>query len=173
MPNFSNSDLRGDGWRMHSRSILFRVLIALSPFFVWRTATASDIRQITVLNRLIGFNFNGGGSALSGTTVSCQRVAYTGTIVGWYIDADVAGSATFGVRSVAFGSYTGVAGYSGYTDVTGGGTAPVLSSAAEATFSNLTSWVTSVSAGTEVCAQLSSPATAAWVNLYLVTSGVN
>ncbi len=119
--------------------------------------------------RTIGYNFDGGGSALSGTITRCVRVPYAGTITGWYIDADQSGSATFGVRSVAFASYTGSAGYSGYTDVTGGGTAPVLSSAVTATFANLTSWATAVTAK-EYCMQLSSPATVTWINVYLIVS---
>jgi len=118
-------------------------------------------------SHVIAFHFDGGGSALSGTTVRCERAPVTSTINGWYIDADQSGSATFGVRSVAFASYTGSAGYSGYTDVTGGGTAPVLSSAVTATFAKLTSWVTSVTAGAEYCVQLSSPSTITWANLYI------
>ncbi len=125
------------------------------------------------INRTIAFHFDGSGSALSGTTVRCERTPYAGTINAWYIDADVSGSATFGVRSVAFTSYTGSAGYSGYTDVTGGGTAPVLSSAVTATFANLTSWVTSVTAGTEYCVQLSSPASVTWADVYLVVAATN
>ena len=119
--------------------------------------------------RTIGFSFDGGGSALSGTITRCVRVPYAGTITGWYIDADQSGSATFSVRSVAFASYTGSAGYSGYTDVTGGGTAPVLSSAVTATFANLTSWATAVTAK-EYCIQLTSPTTITWVNVYLIVS---
>lgn len=118
--------------------------------------------------RAIAVHFASGSAApLLGTTTACQRIAFAGTITGWYIDADVAGSGTIGVRSVAFASFTGVAGYAGYTDVTGGGTAPTISSAANATFGNLTSWVTALSANTEVCIQLSSPSTATALNVYL------
>ena len=117
--------------------------------------------------RTMGYHFDGGGSALSGTITYCSQVPITGTILGWHIDADQSGSATFAVRSVAFGSYTGTAGFAGYTDVTGGGTAPILSSAVTATSANLTSWVTSVNATDEYCFQLSSPATITWVNVVI------
>lgn len=117
--------------------------------------------------RTIAAHFDGGGSAISGTKTACMRTPYAGTITGWYIDGDVAGSGTFAVRSVAFGSYTGTAGFAGYTDVTGGGTAPVLTTAVTATFANLTSWVTTVTAGNEYCFQLTSPATATQLNVYL------
>lgn len=120
--------------------------------------------------RTIGFHLDGGGSALSGTITSCLRVPYAGTITGWYIDADQSGSITLAVRKVAFASYTGTAGFSGYTDVTGGGTAPVLSSAVTATFANLTSWVTAVTAGQEYCIQGTSPATITWANIYITVS---
>ena len=128
--------------------------------------TASCAAGTTNQNlREVGYHFDGGGSALTGTTTYCTQVLVTGTILGWYIDADESGSATFGVRSVTFGSYTGIAGYAGYTDVTGGGTAPVLSSAVTATYSSLTSWVTSVNATDEYCFQLSSPTSVKWVNI--------
>lgn len=117
--------------------------------------------------RQIAFHFDGGGSPLSGTITSCQRIQYAGAINGWYVDADVAGSGTIGVRSVAFASYTGVAGYSGYTDVTGGGTPPSISSGTNATFSNLTSWTTAVTAGQEWCFQLTAPATSTVIDGYL------
>lgn len=117
--------------------------------------------------RQFGAHFDGQGSALSGTIVACQRVPWAGSITGWYVIADASGSATIGVKKVAFASYTGESGYSGYTDVTGGGTAPGLSSAVTATFSNLTSWSTSVTAGQVYCIQLSSPATAKKVDVYI------
>ena len=117
--------------------------------------------------RSLGYHFDGGGSALSGTTTYCAQAQSAGTIFAWYVSADAAGNATFGIRSVAFGSYTGVAGYSGYTDVTGGGTAPALSSAVSATDVNLNSWVTSVAARSLYCFQLSSPGTIKWVDVVL------
>jgi hypothetical protein len=132
----------------------------------WKPCTAAAATANQNI-RTIGYHFDGGGSALSGTITYCAAVPSAGTISGWHIDADQSGSATFGVRKVAFASYTGTAGFSGYTDVTGGGTAPVLSSAVTATSSSLTSWVTTVTAGQEYCFQLSSPATVTWVNVVL------
>jgi len=117
--------------------------------------------------REIGMHFDGGGAALSGTKTYCTLVRFAGTIAGWYVDTDVSGSATFAVHSVAFASYTGTAGFAGYADVTGGGTAPSISSATNATFANLTSWVTTVTAGSEFCFQMTSPSTATWTNVYL------
>jgi hypothetical protein len=120
--------------------------------------------------RTIGWRFDGGGTAIAGTQIACYKVAFGGTITGWYTDADVSGSVTWAIRSVAYGSFTGTAGFSGYTDVTGGGTAPVLSSAVTATFGNLTSWVTTVTAGNEYCFQITSPSTLTAVNLVLTVA---
>lgn len=107
------------------------------------------------------------GSVIAGTITGCKRIEYAGTITNWNVYGNVSGSATLGVRSVAFASYTGTAGYSGYTDVTGGGTAPSLSSAVVNSSSTLTSWVTSVSANSIVCVQLSSPANVSTLDVVL------
>ncbi len=121
--------------------------------------------------RQMAFHFDGGGSVLASTVTTCAMQPIGGTITGWYIEGDVSGSATFALRSVAFGAgYTGVAGFSGYTDVTGGGTAPTISSAVQRTFSNLTSWVTTWNAGDILCAQMTSPTSFTWVNLHLTMS---
>lgn len=117
--------------------------------------------------RDVGFNFSNGGAALSGTTTVCDVVEVAGTITKWYVVGDVSGSATIGVKSVATGSYTGIAGFSGYTDVTGGGTAPSLSSAVYAASSTLTNWVTAITADTIYCLQLTSPATVTNLSVHL------
>ena len=131
-----------------------------------RVIAAGDLPSNQTI-RPIGWHFDGGGSALSATQTGCYRVPFAGAITGWHIDGDQAGTATFAVRSVAFASYTGTAGFSGYTDVTGGGTAPTVSSSAIATFANVTSWVTTVTANSEFCFQMTSPATFTWVNVVL------
>lgn len=120
--------------------------------------------------RTIAFNFNGQGTALSGTVTGCTYVPWAGTINGWYMASDVSGSGTIGVRSVATGSYTGVASFSSYTNVVSTGTAPSLSSATFSSFSNLTNWVTSVTAGQVWCAQLTSPASATVISVFLIVA---
>lgn len=107
------------------------------------------------------------GSVIAGTITGCKRIEYAGTISGWYVYGNVSGSATLGVRSVAFASYTGLAGFSGYTDVTGGGTAPSLSTAVINSSTTLTSWVTAVTANSIVCVQLSSPASVSTLDVVL------
>lgn len=121
-------------------------------------------------SRRIAVHFDGHGSALSGTTVTCQSATWSGTITSWTVVADASGSATIGIRYVSYASYSNEAGYSGYSDLTGGGTAPGLSSATKATSSTLTSWTTTITAGNVYCIQLSSPSTAKKVDVYL--SGV-
>lgn len=129
------------------------------------TVTASG--SANQLTRLLGNHFDNAGAALSGTTTACYVNPISGTITGWYMDSDVSGSGTIGVRFVVPGSFTGTAGFAGYTDVTGGGTAPSLSSATYSAFANLTSWITTVTAGNIYCFQLTSPANATYINVTL------
>jgi len=131
------------------------------------TCTVTASGSANQLTRTLGYHFDNAGSALSGTTTACYREPISGIINGWYMDSDVAGSGTIGIRSTTSGSFTGTAGFAGYTDVTGGGTAPSLSSAVYSEFANLTSWATTVTAGNIVCFQLSSPATATYINVTL------
>lgn len=133
----------------------------------WRDLGGTVAFTSDIPNTQIATHFDGGGSAITGTKVSCQRIPYGGTITGWYIDSDVSGSATFGARKVAFASYTGVAGYAGYTDVTGGGTAPTISSNTNNNSSTLTSWVTAVSQGQIYCFQVSSVTSSTVLDVYL------
>lgn len=118
--------------------------------------------------RTIGAKFQSSdGTAMSGTVVSCQQIDFAGTLTDWSVLADVSGSVTLGIKTVALASYTGESGYSGYTDIINAGTAPSLSSAAKASSSTLTSWTTSLTAGQVLCVQLSSPATATKATLKL------
>ncbi len=109
--------------------------------------------------RALGATFTGNGSALSGTATDCQEVTSGGTINAVYTVADVSGSVTVDIRTVAYASYTGIAGFSGYTSIINAGTAPSLSSAVKYTDSTLTSWSLTLTAGTVFCVQISSPAT--------------
>jgi len=118
-----------------------------------QTATGGGSAAVT---RSLGmlFESSDGTTAISGTQTRCAYVPFGGTIVGWHVSGNASGSATFGVKNVAHSSYTGEAGYGGYTDVVGTGTAPAVSSAAQAVFSDLTNWTTSFSSGKDWCIQL-------------------
>jgi hypothetical protein len=109
--------------------------------------------------RRIGYVFDGGGSALSGTLDACQVVDFGGTITGVSLIADVSGSATVDVRTVAYSSYTGA---SSASTITASDT-PALSSAIKYQDTTLTGWTTSLSANTVVCFHVTSPATATWI----------
>ena len=108
--------------------------------------------------RSVGFAFDGGGVAISGTKVGCTEVLSSGTISSVYTTADVSGSATIDIRTVAFASYTGTAGFSGYTSIVASAP-PSLSSAVSLNNNTLTGWTTALTSGTMVCFQESSPAT--------------
>jgi hypothetical protein len=144
---------------------------AYAPVSMSGDATMASTGAVTLAApqkiRQMGFAFDGGGAVLSGTMTRCSMFPGGGTITGWYIEGDQSGSATFGVRSTAFGSYTGIAGYAGYADVTGGGTAPSITAAAQASSTALTGWVTTWTGGDIMCVQMTSPVAFTWVNLHL------
>lgn len=113
--------------------------------------------------RTIGAVFDGGGSALTGTTTRCTYVPYSGTIQAATLISDVPGTATVDVRTVAYSSYTGP---SSASTITGSAT-PSLSSAAKYQDTTLAGWNTSVAAGTMACFVLASPSTITWAALSL------
>lgn len=114
--------------------------------------TNQNIREVNAV-------FDGGGSALSGTTTRCRQVNFAGTIQEFSAVGDQSGSATVKVLTVAFASYTGPGSAS---DITGGGES--LSSVTKLQDSTLTGWTTSLSANTVVCMQVSSPSTFTWLS---------
>src|ERR1700682_253567 len=59
--------------------------------------------------RTVSATFDGGGSALSGTTKRCSLINYGGTIKRFTMVSDLSGNATIDVLTVAYGSYTGPA----------------------------------------------------------------
>jgi hypothetical protein len=119
------------------------------------------------LTRVLSYHFDGQGSPLAGTITGCLDVNIGGTLISWAMESDVSGSATIGVHYVARASYTGIAGYAGYTNLIGTGTPPSLSSAAQSSSTTLTNWTTNVVTGNKFCFQLSGPSTVTWVNVYL------
>jgi hypothetical protein len=107
----------------------------------------------------IPFSFSGGGSALSGTQTACSApLAFGGNVNQFSMTADVSGGATIVVRSTTTASYTGTAGFSGYTLVSASG-GEVLSSAAYMTDTTLTSWTRQIAPQSIICVQLTSPST--------------
>ncbi len=120
----------------------------------------------------VGAQFGGvGGTVIaSGTYTSCFVAPITGTPAGWsVVGQGGAGTAIFAVRTAtqaAYNSGGGDSGFAGYTDVTGGGTAPTISGAASVTGSSMTSW-TSLTKGDVVCFRLSSPSVFTAVNVLL------
>lgn len=106
-----------------------------------------------------GASFDGGGSALSGTTTRCVRVWYAGTITGATMIGDQSGNATVKVKKVGYSSFTGPASAS---DISNGGL--IMTGAVKAEDTTLTGWTTAISAGDVVCFELSSPATLTTLN---------
>lgn len=115
--------------------------------------TNQNLRTITAV-------FDGGGSALSGTTTRCTHVNFAGSITGFTMISDVSGNATVDVLTVAYGSYTGPGSASSITD----SHTPSMTGATKYQDTTLTGWTTALSANTAVCFTLSSPATITWLS---------
>lgn len=123
-------------------------------------------------SRVIGFKFDGGGSALSGTLTGCKVIQASGTITGVYTFGSISGSATVGIRTIAYASYVGIAGYSGYTSIVASAP-PSLVSAFTYSDSTLTGWTTALTKGQYFCVQLSSPTTVTDVTVEVQFSASN
>lgn len=103
--------------------------------------------------RTISAAWDGGGSAISASTV-CAQVNFAGNITEFTMIGDVSGNATVKVQTVAYGSYTG----SGSTsDISNGG--ETMTGAIKLQDTTLTGWTTAVTANTVFCFVLSAPAT--------------
>lgn len=113
--------------------------------------------------RDIKMTFDGGGIPISGSATRCQEVSFGGTINGAFIEADVSGSITIDVQTVAHSSYTGPGSASTIT----ASATPALSSAVKYSDTTLTGWTTSLTAGTAVCFAMSAPATVTWATITL------
>jgi hypothetical protein len=110
-----------------------------------------------------GAHFQGVGGALTGPQTTCETVYISGTISEVVLIADVSGSVTVDVQTVALASYTGPGSASSITAAD----TPALSSAVKFTDTTLTGWTTSVAANTVFCYVMSSPSTINWVDITL------
>lgn len=104
--------------------------------------------------REIGFSFDGAGSPLAAGTI-CTHVDYAGAIQAFTMTSDVSGNATVDVQTVSYASWTGPASASSITD----SHTPSMTAAVKFQDTTLTGWTTTLTANTEVCFVLSSPAT--------------
>ncbi len=111
--------------------------------------------------RTIGAIFDGGGSALTGTLTRCTNIYQAGTISQVVLIADVSGSVTVDIKTVAQASYTGPASTSSITS----SDIPALSSAVRFSDTSLTGWTKPVAANTVACFVMSSPTTVKWVQI--------
>src|SRR5689334_8584569 len=110
--------------------------------------------------RTVQFAFDGGGSALSASMTRCTQVNFSGRIQQVTLLADVSGTATVDVKTIAYELYNGPASASSITAAA----IPALSSTTKYQDATLTGWTTSLAANTVVCFALSNPATVSWVS---------
>lgn len=96
--------------------------------------------------------FDGGGSALAAGKVQDVVAPFSGTISGWTLLGDAAGSAAIGIAKAAYASFPPSVSIVASAP-------PSVTTAAKATSSTLTGWTTSVSAGDVLRFTLSSTST--------------
>jgi len=108
-------------------------------------------------------SFQSGATALSSALTACVPTYISGTIQGVEIVADVSGSATIDVKTVAHGSWTGTASVASITAAS----IPALSSASKYTDVVLSGWNKILTAGTDVCFVMTSPTTVAGLGITL------
>jgi len=107
------------------------------------TIDPARLPAATTLTGTIGCTFDGGGSALTATTIRYVLVPYAHTITGAYLLADVAGTATVDVWRDTFANYPPVVG-----DSITAGTPPTLAGTISSVNTTLTSWLVTGAANT-------------------------
>lgn len=170
-PGSAGHVLRSNGTHYVDSAIQSGDLPALSTTVNGVTCTIGSTCTVTN-TRNIGAafgSFQSGASALTGSLTACVPTYYSGTITGVELIADVSGSVTVDVKTVAHTSWTGTSSVSAIT----ASAIPALSSAAQYTDTTLTGWTTSLTAGTDVCFVLTSPTTVAGVSVNLKIAVTN
>ena len=151
-----------------SNSVGYVALVANTNVAVTSTGTWAKLARDSTSNssiRTIGASF---GSFQSGATVialgqtACVPTYFSGTIQAVEVIADVAGTATFNVLSVAHGSWTGTA---SATTISGG--TFTMTTAARYTDTTLMGWTTAITQGTDFCFAMTSPSTVAGLSITL------
>jgi hypothetical protein len=115
--------------------------------------------------RTIPFFFDGGGSALSGSTTRCAVVPFGGAVNRFSMLADQSGTATVTVKMVALGSYSGLA--SANVDITPP-TGVTMTNASSLVDTALSGWsftgINPLPANSAVCVTVSNPSALTWLS---------
>lgn len=110
-----------------------------------------------------GITIDGGGSAITTGVKGDITIPFNGTILGWYLTADVVGSVVIDIWKDVFANFPPTV-----ADSIAGSEKPTLSSAVSNSDTNLTTWpTTSVSVGDVVRFNVDSASTVARVNLVI------
>lgn len=106
---------------------------------------------------------DGGGAAIVAGGIAYARVPRTGTVTGWEVVADVAGSIVVDVWKDTYTNYPPTV-----ADTIAGTEKPTLSAAQKAQDLALTTWTTAVTAGDYLAFKVDSAATVTWVAVTLI-----
>lgn len=117
---------------------------------------------LTGINKNFGITIDGGGSAISTGVKGDITLPFSGTILGWYLTADQAGSIVIDVWKDVFANFPPTV-----ADSIAGTEKPTLSGATTNSDTNLTTWTSSISLGDVVRFNVDSAATVTKVTLVI------
>ncbi len=104
--------------------------------------------------RFVRMSFDNGGSPLVARSL-CEAVDFSGTLQQVTLTADQPGNVTLDVRTASYAAFSGI----GSTTSIAAASLPALSSVLKYQNSQLTGWQAGITANSEVCFVLTSPAT--------------
>ena len=105
-------------------------------------------------NRQLTITFDGGGFVPDVGSIAYIRVPYSGTIKGWTITSDIAGSCVLDVWKDTYANYPPLV-----ADSIAGTEKPTLTAVAKNEDLTLTTWTTSVTAGDIIAVNIDSAST--------------
>lgn len=128
--------------RPHDGAVFFRS--DLNAFYFWTEATVewTIIGSSPTISRQVGITIDGGGSAITTGVKGFITVPFGGTIAGWTLLGDQAGSIVIDVWKAAYADYPPTV-----ADTIAGTEKPTLAAAAKGQDNTLTTWDTEVTAG--------------------------
>lgn len=148
----------------HSSGSNTNFLSSTATATLW--VNAATARTNLALGNDFVWTITGGTSAITvpAAGVPSRPSKTAGTLTGWYVDADAAGSITIDVQKA---TRPAVGSAPSFSSIIGAGTAPSLSSQISNFSTTLTSWTTTFNATDLFRIVISAPATCKWVTVQL------
>jgi hypothetical protein len=120
------------------------------------------------INRQISVTFDGGGFVPDAGSIAYIRVPYSGTITGWTITSNIAGSCVLDVWKDTYANYPPTV-----ADTIAGTEKPTLTAVAKNEDLTLTTWTTAITAGDFIAVKIDSASTLTRINLAIHVEASN